>query len=79
MDEWVLDNDSWDFERMRNFIPEDIIKKITAILPPQSSKKEDSVSWAGLDDGLFSVRSAHNILNSNSHDPNTTDTCWRVL
>lgn len=71
VDEWVNADGDWNFRCMEDVIPDPVISKIRAMLPPQSSDGEDRITWRLIGDGNFLVRSAYylcqNIMGSNDN------------
>ncbi|KAK4261983.1 hypothetical protein QN277_027606 [Acacia crassicarpa] len=55
----------WDFVRLSEVLPGNVIQKLIAILPPMIEAGNDFLSWKESKDGAFSVKSAYQLLVNN--------------
>ncbi|KAL4371657.1 hypothetical protein AHAS_Ahas06G0187700 [Arachis hypogaea] len=60
--EFITREGTWDIQRLREWLPATLLKKIHAILPPRDERGSDSIVWTLTHDGNFSVRSAYYYL-----------------
>jgi ribonuclease HI len=59
----VLANGEWNFELLRNLVPNSIIQKLHAIIPPCVNQEADALFWPGTTSGKFTVTAAYQLLN----------------
>lgn len=53
--EHVSDHRSWSLENFVHLIPEPVVNRIKAMVPPHASNIEDSITWKQANDGIFSM------------------------
>ncbi|RYR22588.1 hypothetical protein Ahy_B03g067891 [Arachis hypogaea] len=50
---------SWDLTKLSEWLPDSVIKRISAMAPLSPWKGMDSIAWSGTSDGSFSLKSAY--------------------
>ncbi|CAN1186610.1 Putative ribonuclease H protein At1g65750 [Linum perenne] len=70
---------SWDFQRLRRHLSEDIISQVVGMSPPMVGSGEDSWSWGGESNGIFSIRMAYELIThpQNSRPLVDWEAIWR--
>ncbi|KAL4322447.1 hypothetical protein AHAS_Ahas14G0211400 [Arachis hypogaea] len=53
--EWTNNKGEWDTNKLKEYLPEDIVAKITASPPPSLDQNEDTIGWKHTEDGDFSI------------------------
>ncbi|CAN1830979.1 Putative ribonuclease H protein At1g65750 [Linum perenne] len=77
LDECVADYASpdgeWDYDKLALLLPDDAIKLVIGISPPNADRGDDQWTWGEERNGLFSIKSAYRIIckleNSKLEDP----------
>ncbi|RYR46846.1 hypothetical protein Ahy_A07g032688 [Arachis hypogaea] len=59
----------WDANKLRTWLPEELVEKIIAMTPPSPWKDDDQLAWNVSSDGTFNLRSAYNSLDRNPSMP----------
>ncbi|XP_057760081.1 uncharacterized protein LOC130980412 [Arachis stenosperma] len=59
----------WDANKLRTWLPEELVEKIIAMTPPSPWKDDDQLAWNLSSDGTFKLRSAYNSLDRNPSMP----------
>ncbi|RYR24807.1 hypothetical protein Ahy_B02g058355 isoform F [Arachis hypogaea] len=57
----------WEVDKIKDWLPDDVVSKIAVIPPPSPWKDKDQIAWALTSDGCFKLKSAYQDLQ------NTTD------
>jgi mannosylglycoprotein endo-beta-mannosidase len=76
----VLPNGEWNFNMIRNMVPNFVIQKMHAIVPPHENQGEDVQLWPGTSMGEFTVAVAYQALTgatTNENDMNWTK-IWKI-
>jgi hypothetical protein len=68
----VDDRGNWRFDMINNIVPDNIIQRMYAIVPPNTDNGIDMLVWPGNRMGEFTVSSAYSMLVNNQMDGNTT-------
>ncbi|KAL4356581.1 hypothetical protein AHAS_Ahas09G0101000 [Arachis hypogaea] len=71
-----LNEDSWNIPFLRQYLDEDTIRKIQAILPPTDSLEQDRKKWKFTQHGNFSVANAYKAL---KNDAGIKDWIWNSV
>ncbi|PNY08933.1 ribonuclease H [Trifolium pratense] len=66
-------NGGWRFELLLPWLPNNLINKLHAIMPPSNDSNDDKVAWSGTSDGDFSIASAYTLLCQFSDEAWETD------
>ncbi|XP_019160459.1 PREDICTED: uncharacterized protein LOC109157030 [Ipomoea nil] len=54
--DFILPKHSWDFDRLSNFLPSDLVNSIRTIPIPCNDQAQDVLYWPGSSSGMFSVQ-----------------------
>jgi hypothetical protein len=54
----VSANGEWNFELLKNLVPNSIIQKMHAIIPPSANQEADALFWPGTTSGHYTVTAA---------------------
>ncbi|RYR73521.1 hypothetical protein Ahy_A02g007898 [Arachis hypogaea] len=74
--EWANDNEGWNKEKLKLYLPNDITVRVFAQPPPNNNTGKDRQGWGLSEDGDYSVARTYRAL-SNWPPPSTTN--WRKL
>ncbi|KAK2422059.1 Polynucleotidyl transferase, ribonuclease H superfamily protein [Trifolium repens] len=58
----VNDNGFWKLDILSSWLPQNIISKLFAIVPPNNDSEIDRRAWSGSPDGNFTIASAYTLL-----------------
>ncbi|KAK2380517.1 phragmoplast orienting kinesin [Trifolium repens] len=58
----VLPSGDWNYNILQNLIPQSIIQKLHAIVPPHDSQGKDVSLWPGTSTGAFTVSAAYHLI-----------------
>lgn len=72
----VTEDESWNFNLFRIWLPEEIIDRITSIQSPNPSTGLDRVAWAGASSGSLSIKSAYRVVKEDTW--NSKDELWKL-
>ncbi|CAN1167394.1 Putative ribonuclease H protein At1g65750 [Linum perenne] len=69
----------WDFQRLEKFLPPEAVDMVVGMSPPRASSGSDDWVWGLEKSGMFSIRSAYNIICNHefAQNPNLWKTVWR--
>ncbi|KAJ1380964.1 Ribonuclease H domain [Sesbania bispinosa] len=70
-------NLGWDVQLLRSYLPEDVVMEIMGHPHPQDSYGADSVVWGGSSNGVFSTKSAYELVSSRNNS--TSDPLWKSV
>ncbi|KAK5817857.1 hypothetical protein PVK06_022785 [Gossypium arboreum] len=59
----VTEEGAWNLEAFRDWLPEEIVRKIASIPPPHPQADPDKFFWIYTSNGGFSVKSAYRMEN----------------
>lgn len=73
-------NQGWDWSKIRDAIPEDILNKMEIYMLIEDNESEDDFCWREEGSGMFSVSSAYNLIHDNAgaEDDRTWERIWRL-
>ncbi|CAL1358444.1 unnamed protein product [Linum trigynum] len=74
---FVQSSGDWDLERMRNFLPEEMVLRIAGVQPPRPDAGEDLPIWGPESDGRFRIRTAYDIASSYVANPQQGN--WKTV
>ncbi|KAF7838963.1 Ribonuclease H protein [Senna tora] len=60
--EFIDANGGWNRGMLERYLPKEICAAVLRVLPPNSCRGADTVRWKHSSDGVFSVKSAYNLL-----------------
>ncbi|KAJ1379745.1 Ribonuclease H-like superfamily [Sesbania bispinosa] len=69
-------NGNWSFCKFTNLLPQEVILEIQGRMGPSTSLGRDTPIWALGQDGLFSVKTAYNLVNQPFRDH---ERCWNLV
>ncbi|CAN1813020.1 Putative ribonuclease H protein At1g65750 [Linum perenne] len=59
---WVDSDDTWDFYKLIQFLPQATVNLVMGMTPPQADRGDDDWVWGMEKDGKFSIKSAYHIV-----------------
>lgn len=67
---YVNPQGNWDMSTLEHLIPNEMIRKISNIIPPRIINEEDRIAWGPSPDGTFSAKSAYEAICNIDASPN---------
>jgi hypothetical protein len=58
----ALPTGEWNLDMIQNLVPNSIVQKMHAIVPPHDSQEEDVQLWPGTNTGQFTVAAAYHLI-----------------
>ncbi|XP_074314431.1 uncharacterized protein LOC141649645 [Silene latifolia] len=73
------ENSGWNWDCFANFLPQEILQKISSILLTDDPEMEDSLYWNGTSSGKFSLKSALGFLRGHDYSNEPETIMWRTI
>ncbi|CAN1191033.1 Putative ribonuclease H protein At1g65750 [Linum perenne] len=75
--DFCLENGSWDFNKLENCLPPEMVLQVGGMTPPRMGAGDDTLVWGLEDNGRFSIKSAYALLQE--FRPDDRDRKWKRL
>ncbi|XP_028786182.1 uncharacterized protein LOC114742086 [Neltuma alba] len=74
--EWVV-NGTWDFTRLSNLVPNEVMQRLISKLPPMTAAGDDILAWNATTNGDFTVKSAYYLIEQSQ--PNSYSSTYNAI
>ncbi|CAN1144589.1 Putative ribonuclease H protein At1g65750 [Linum perenne] len=75
--DFATEDGQWDIDKLNQLLPAEVVTQVVGMSAPRGSSGEDVWLWGAEKDGLFSIRSAYNLVIS--HSVEELDTLWKLI
>ncbi|CAL1367787.1 unnamed protein product [Linum trigynum] len=75
--DWTNTNGEWNWDRLKNFLPNEVLIRIAGLETPDPELGEDRTIWGVEKDGRFRLRSAYELVEGSTEG--RTEEHWRDL